>query len=687
MSDHDSGSESESNKQPALNEDEVTILQSYIEQWESAEVSDRNKILKAAATEAQTKAPIARQSTETWFRNQGMKRKLAKPPIKMGQRWTERSVIDTLRKKELLKTIQDETGAKPGTKEMINHYTKQLNLLIASLSPDELKEARETADIWNHQGVLDDSQVRHCQEKKTGQGMRVFVVSAWKNEEGKIHVAASHISSSHDYNNEYGGAGSFMKTRKWDAILPEWDAYAESAFGRRRLRKSDGNLDGDAVATRKKGRQDKTYILDVGDNGYPVLPACDSMDLDTKKAVVHAFLTWHYRKCCGDPKISIPWKYFIPRCGEIIPTECLPEGHNLAEPSKLRQIHATELLQFWYNRQEEGKERVLEFIGWWDNDKEDMVLAADMEVPATIPRKNKTTLKEKSDPPRKQARQRQQSSAGRSQSGINAMTKRAMRGSEMTIQHGTAASGRAHKNHKGKRPSNKESDDARTISDKSLAEQSNGSEDDLPSSLPASVPNRRSGRPISIPGSNDSDSEVEENIREKSVKPVGARGKKVAFPIQAAAADIRSTKKGAAVEKPKDGPRKHVQKGLDPEHSASTVTRKAIAPRQRMADFPTEAGRSSHDRNETVVGAKAKGQKRTAKECLEGPPAKRKRSQGGVQQDKVAAIEPKEKPRKKQVEEATDGSPSKRTRSKTSQPAAGKCSRKLNSWYNDYVKS
>lgn len=89
-----------------------------------------------------------------------------------------------------------------------------------------------------------------------------------------------------------------------------------------------------------------------------------------------------------------------------------------------------ELLQFWYNRQEEREERILEFIGWWDNDKEDMVLAADMQVPATTPRKNKTTLKEKSDPPRKQARQWQQSSAGRSQSGINATTKRAVRGSE-----------------------------------------------------------------------------------------------------------------------------------------------------------------------------------------------------------------------------------------------------------------
>jgi hypothetical protein len=130
-----------------------------------------------------------------------MKKKPAKPPIKMGQRWTERSVIDTLRKKELLKTIQDETGAKPGTKEMINHYTKQLNLLIASLSPEELKEAKETADIWNRQGVPDDVKSDIARKKSDDMihhfatemwnraGMRVFVVSAWKNEEGKIHVA------------------------------------------------------------------------------------------------------------------------------------------------------------------------------------------------------------------------------------------------------------------------------------------------------------------------------------------------------------------------------------------------------------------------------------------------------------------------------------------------------------------
>ncbi|KAG2112360.1 uncharacterized protein F5147DRAFT_771426 [Suillus discolor] len=664
MSDHDSGSESESSKQPALNKDEVAVLQSYIEQWESAEASERKKVLKAAATEAWTKAPVMairllKDWRGTWFQNQGLKRKLAKPPIKMGQRWTERSVIDTLRKKELLKKIQDETGAKPGTKEMINHYTRQLNLLIASLSPDELVEVKETANLWNRQGVPDDIKADIARKKSDDMihhfttemwnraGMRVFIVSAWKNEEGKIHVAG------HDYNNEYGGANSVMKTRKWDAILPEWDSYAESAF--------DGNLDGDTVATRKKGRQDKTYILDVGDDGYPLLPACDSMDLDTKKAVVRAFLTWHYRKCCGNPKISIPWKYVIPRCGEIIPAECLPEEHNLAEPSKLRQVHATELLQFWCNRQEEGEERVLEFIGWWDNDKEDMVLTADIEVPVTTPRKTKTKPKQTLGFSRKTAHQPQQSSAGQSKSGANAKTKRVTHESETKLINGTTTSGGPQKNAKGNRSYDEGLDAAKTTADESLPKQSDDSDDDILSRQKLIEAKKRSGHPVSMSRSDDSNGDVEENICKK-VKPVGTRGKKT----------VSSVKAGA-----------HVRKSSEPELSTSTT---AIAPKERAALPPMEAGGASGARTKSIVRGTTRGQKRTAEECLEGSPAKRMRHQAAVQQDKVAARQARVKPGKKPVEDITDGSPSKQTRSRTSQPAAGKRYRKPNSRYNDYVK-
>lgn len=69
----------------------------------------------------------------------------------------------------------------------------------------------------------------------------------------------------------------------------------------------------------------------------------------------------------------------IPWWNKIIPAEYLPEGHSLVEPSKLRQVHATEVLQFWYDRQEEGEDTVFMFIGWWDGDAQDMLLAADKD--------------------------------------------------------------------------------------------------------------------------------------------------------------------------------------------------------------------------------------------------------------------------------------------------------------------
>ncbi|KAG1787883.1 uncharacterized protein HD556DRAFT_1448389 [Suillus plorans] len=149
MSDHNSASDSESNKQPPANEEDVAVLQSYLEQWRSAAASERKNILKAATMEAQTKAPvmsIVLFKACKAFHNHAKVKKLGKPPIKMGQKWTERSVVDTLRKKELLKKIEDKTGAKHRTKEMMNHYTVHLNRLMASLSPEDLEQAKETAD-------------------------------------------------------------------------------------------------------------------------------------------------------------------------------------------------------------------------------------------------------------------------------------------------------------------------------------------------------------------------------------------------------------------------------------------------------------------------------------------------------------------------------------------------------------
>ncbi|KAG1836716.1 hypothetical protein C8R48DRAFT_782882 [Suillus tomentosus] len=594
----------------------------------------------------------------------------------MGQKWTERSVVDTLRKKELLEKIQDETGAKPGTKEMINHYTKQLNQVIASLSSDELQEAKETAELWNRQGVPDDVKADIARKKGDDMihhfatemwnraGMRVFVVSAWKNEEGKIHVAG------HDYNNEYGGADSFMKTHQWDTILPEWDSYAESAF--------DGNLDGDGVVTRKKGRQDKTYVLEVGDNGYPVLPACDAMDLDTKKAVIRAFLTWHYRKCCGDLKISVPWKYVIPRYSEIIPVECLPDGHNLAEPSKLKQVHATQLLQFWYNRQEQGEEPVLEFIGRWDNDQEDMVLAADMDAPVTTPKPTQTTRKpkEKSVSRNRRSPEPQLSTGARSrshQSTKNARTGSVLRDSKTKTRTGA---GRPVGTRKGLENdlSDHESDDQST--DESVAGVHH-TEEEIPRQHKASK--GKSKRRDSISSERNSSSgaeEPEEFVSSRKTSKVIAGS-----PVKAGAVNVRGKTIRSAVERPQHAVRKHGRNGT--EHEPSKISAKITANASKgRVEQPAKKVTTAD-----AIGGQTQARKRAAEEFLEGSPAKRTRRQVVIQQDKGTVTQAGNKRgRTKVVEEPTDGSPSKRTRSKTLPPGAGKRPRKPNSRYNDYVK-
>ncbi|KAG1758104.1 hypothetical protein EDD22DRAFT_850281 [Suillus occidentalis] len=264
MSNHDSASESESNKQLPVTADEAAVLQSYLEQWSSADALKQKHVLKMATTEARVKAPEI--------------------------------IIDKLRKKELLTKIENDTGAKPGSKEMMNHYTTQLNQLMASLLEEELEEARETAKEWNAKGVPAEI----------------------KDEESKVRVAV------HDYNQDFGSAEAFMKSWNWTVIQPEWDVYTADA---------------------------------LDENGFGHLMG----------------------KCCGNLKVSVPWKYVIPQWDKIIPAEYLPEGHSLAEPSKLRQIHATELLQFWYDQQEEVKDIVFMFIGWWDSDAQDVVLAADKD--------------------------------------------------------------------------------------------------------------------------------------------------------------------------------------------------------------------------------------------------------------------------------------------------------------------
>lgn len=75
--------------------------------------------------------------------------------------------------------------------------------------------------------------------------------------------------------------------------------------------------------------------------------------------------------CSGKPKDPVPWKEVIPRQDELIPPPYLPDGRKIREPSRMNRDEATELLDFWYNRQQNSEDVTFEFYGWWSKaDKE-----------------------------------------------------------------------------------------------------------------------------------------------------------------------------------------------------------------------------------------------------------------------------------------------------------------------------
>ncbi|KAG1891929.1 uncharacterized protein F5891DRAFT_986423 [Suillus fuscotomentosus] len=305
-------SEEEVHKHLPLNREEVAVLESHLEQWDNTSGKDRNKVWKDTTTEARLKAPkmdaAKLRSRKTiyrkWLQNHGEKKDI-KAPINLGRKWTYQMVVGALRKKEILKKIEDKTGVKAGEKDMMKYYSKYLADMVNSLTEIEVEEATEKAVEWNKQGVSPDVQadtarqksediLRHVAAKMFKKaGMQLFILSAWKGKEEKLMVL------SHDFNGEIGNGESFTDTHDWKDIVPEWKSYASKQF--------DKEVDSDDTLV-KKSRKDKMYVLKIGDDGFPVLPDHTQMDSDTRKVVVQAFLNWHYQDCMGWPKEVVPWK-------------------------------------------------------------------------------------------------------------------------------------------------------------------------------------------------------------------------------------------------------------------------------------------------------------------------------------------------------------------------------------------
>ncbi|KAG2078367.1 hypothetical protein BDR04DRAFT_1112584 [Suillus decipiens] len=175
--------------------------------------------------------------------------------------------------------------------------------------------------------------------------MRVFVLSAWKNEQVEV------LFGMHDDNEALGDGDSFMKMKDWETIETVWQEYTQEQFG---ARAQDG---GRHVKGGQKRIQKLAFELKVDGDGMPVLPDITKTKLEEKKAIVRAFLTLYYRLCSGNDK----------------------------EPSKLQNWDMMALLNFWYAWQEAGECLTFLFKAWKNKDSEMVpsVVSSESPSPAT----------------------------------------------------------------------------------------------------------------------------------------------------------------------------------------------------------------------------------------------------------------------------------------------------------------
>ncbi|KAG1727969.1 uncharacterized protein EDB91DRAFT_1086269 [Suillus paluster] len=309
-----------------LRENEISELKNYLPEWTSAKRSEKQGVFNAIVRAARLFAPKVdqgqwkkrKQMYKTWlFNNKKMKE--MKDMIKYGRKWMPRQVIYQQNREEVLKRIEDEFGAKPGGQDMFKYYQGAVKKVMAELSKDELEKVKETAKEWSNNVPPPEIQAQvackkgpvymeHFSNEMWRQcRMRVFVLSAWKNECGEV------LLRMHDDNEALRDGDGFIKTKDWEDIEPVWQEYAQEQFGAEAW---DG------------GQQVK------GGDGMPLLPDIMETKLEQKKAIVRAFLTKHY------PDVD------------------------LKEPSKLQNWDTTALLNFWYARQETGEGPMFLFKAW-----------------------------------------------------------------------------------------------------------------------------------------------------------------------------------------------------------------------------------------------------------------------------------------------------------------------------------
>ncbi|KAG1802808.1 uncharacterized protein HD556DRAFT_1304076 [Suillus plorans] len=353
-----------------LTENEISELKNYLPEWTSAKWSEKRGVFTSIARAARLFAPKVyqgqwkkrKQMYQTWLYN-NKKKKERKDMLRYGRKWMPRMVIYQQKREEVLKRIEDELGAKPG--DLVGEVKEMAKEWSNNFPPPEIQTqvARKKGPAYMEHFL--NEMWRQCR-------MRVFVLSAWKNEQGEV------LFWMHNDNEALGDGDSFMKTKDWEDIEPVWQEYAQEQFGA-------GAWDGarQVKGGRKRIRK-PAFKLETDGDRMPLLPDITDTKLEDKKAIVRAFLTSHYHESilATSETAVVPWSAILEHQDDFVARKYLLVDVDLKKPSKLQNWDTMALPNFWYAWQETGEGRTVMFKAWKNKDGDIVASVASGKSPS-----------------------------------------------------------------------------------------------------------------------------------------------------------------------------------------------------------------------------------------------------------------------------------------------------------------
>ncbi|KAG1840238.1 hypothetical protein F4604DRAFT_1690849 [Suillus subluteus] len=254
--------------------------------------------------------------------------------------------------------IRQETGETPGSEGMIVKWPEATKTVLAGLLTEVKEGAKVVAEKWNNEAAPPDIQASVA-EGKGADMIEHFATEMFK-QAGMRVFGISQVHWRHDFNEQFAGSESFLKTRDWDGIfMPEWQQYAGDQFNVQ-------DEDVPQIVTSKKRVPWKLLELEEDNDGWPMLPDTMGWKRGINNMNVHGN---------RQVKMAVPWGDLVKNQSDFFDSTYCPTNVQLVEPSKMNKADATTLFYFWHHRQQKKLCPTFCFKAWKDSDGDMEMLA------------------------------------------------------------------------------------------------------------------------------------------------------------------------------------------------------------------------------------------------------------------------------------------------------------------------